>query len=50
MAAQQGATLAQLMNRLGQSTVGAALRYQHAASGRDAEIARRLSSLFDREA
>lgn len=47
MAAQQGATLAELMTRLGHSTVGAALRYQHAASGRDAEIARRLSSMVD---
>lgn len=50
MAAQQGATLAELMTRLGHSTVGAALRYQHAASGRDAEIARRLSSMVNPEA
>jgi integrase len=43
MAAQEGASLAELMARLGHSTVSAALRYQHAADGRDAEIARRLS-------
>jgi len=45
MAAQQGATLAELMERLGHSTVGAALRYQHAASDRQAELARRLSKM-----
>ena len=44
MAAQQGATLAELMDRLGHSTVTAALRYQHAASDRQAELARRLSA------
>jgi integrase len=45
LAAQTGATLAELMNRLGHSTPGAALRYQHAAQDRDAEIARRLSNM-----
>ncbi len=45
LAAQAGATLAELMNRLGHSTVTAALIYQHAAAGRDAEIARRLSAM-----
>lgn len=45
MAAQQGATLAELMERLGHSTVSAALRYQHAASDRQAELARRLSAM-----
>jgi len=45
LAAQTGATLAELMVRLGHSTPGAALRYQHAAEGRDLEIARRLSAL-----
>jgi integrase len=44
-AAATGATLAELMARLGHSTQGAALRYQHAAHDRDAEIARRLSQL-----
>lgn len=45
LAAQTGATLAELMGRLGHSTPSAALRYQHAAEGRDAEIARLLSEL-----
>lgn len=45
LAAATGATLAELMGRLGHSTPGAALRYQHAAQGRDAEIARALSGL-----
>jgi integrase len=45
LAAQTGATLAELMGRLGHSTPAAALRYQHAAAGRDREIARRLSEL-----
>ncbi|MGB5936558.1 MAG: site-specific integrase [Ornithinimicrobium sp.] len=45
LAAMAGATLAELQARLGHSTVGAALRYQHAAQGRDAEIAVKLSGL-----
>ena len=45
LAAQTGATLAELMGRLGHSTPGAAMRYQHAAADRDAEIAKRLSAL-----
>jgi len=45
LAAATGATLAELMGRLGHSTAGAALRYQHAAAGRDAVIAARLSEL-----
>lgn len=44
-AALAGATLPELMNRLGHSTVGAAMKYQHVARRRDAEIARRLSEL-----
>jgi len=44
MAAVSGATLADLMKRLGHSTVGAALRYQHAVDGRDNELARRMSA------
>ncbi|MEO7980343.1 MAG: tyrosine-type recombinase/integrase [Sporichthyaceae bacterium] len=48
LAASTGATLAELMARLGHSTPGAALRYQHAAQGRDAEIARALSALVER--
>ena len=47
LAAQTGATLAELMGRLGHSTPQAALRYQHAAQGRDAEIARRLSAMVE---
>lgn len=49
LAAQAGATLAELMNRLGHTTVAAALIYQHAAAGRDAEIARRLSAMAEAE-
>jgi integrase len=45
LAAATGATLAELMARLGHSTQGAALRYQHAAQDRDTEIARRLSDM-----
>jgi integrase len=45
LAASTGATLAELMGRLGHSTPGAAMRYQHAAKGRDAEIAKALSAL-----
>jgi integrase len=49
LAASTGATLAELMGRLGHSTPGAALRYQHAAQGRDMEIAKRLSALAGEE-
>jgi integrase len=45
LAASTGATLAELMARLGHSTPGAAMRYQHAAKDRDAEIASALSAL-----
>lgn len=48
-AAASGATLAELMARLGHSTVGAALRYQHAAAGRDAAIAAKLSNIAARQ-
>ncbi len=47
LAAQTGATLAELMARLGHSTPGAALRYQHAAAGRDAQIAAALSQMAE---
>ena len=43
MAAASGATLAELMQRLGHSTVSAALAYQHAAQGSDKRIAAQLS-------
>ena len=46
-AAQTGATLAEVMARLGHSTPAAALRYQHAAHGRDAETAARLSAMVE---
>lgn len=45
LAAQTGATLAELMARLGHSTPAAALRYQHSAADRDLVIARKLSDL-----
>jgi hypothetical protein len=45
LAAQTGATLAELMARLGHSTHQAAMRYQHAAQGRDQAIAAALSVL-----
>jgi integrase len=45
LAAQSGATTAELMHRLGHTTPQMALRYQHVAEGRDAEIAERLSRL-----
>ncbi|OBG25429.1 site-specific integrase [Mycobacterium sp. E3198] len=45
LAAATGASLAELMARLGHSTPTAAMRYQHAAQGRDREIAALLSKL-----
>jgi len=45
LAAQAGATLAELMARLGHSTPGAAMRYQHAAADRDRAIAEALSKM-----
>lgn len=45
LAASTGATLAELMSRLGHSTHQAAMNYQHAATGRGTEIARALSDL-----
>ncbi len=47
LAAMTGATLAELQQRLGHSTAVAALRYQHAAQGRDAAVAEALSRLVD---
>lgn len=43
MAAQTGATLAELMGRLGHSSPQAAMRYQHVAKSRDEQIAQELS-------
>lgn len=47
LAASTGATLAELMGRLGHSTPAAALRYQHAAKGRDRQIADALSAIAE---
>jgi integrase len=47
LAAATGASLAELMERLGHSTPAAAMRYQHAAKGRGREIAALLSKLAD---
>jgi integrase len=45
LAASTGATLAELMARLGHSTPSAAMKYQHAAADRDRVIADALSAL-----
>jgi integrase len=45
LAALSGATLSELMGRLGHSTPAAAMRYQHAAAGRDQAIAEALSKI-----
>lgn len=47
LAAATGATLAELMARLGHSTPSAAMRYQHAAAERDRVIADALSRLAE---
>ncbi len=47
LAAATGATLAELMGRLGHSTPAAALRYQHVAGGRDKAIAAALSAMVN---
>jgi integrase len=50
LAAQAGATLADLMARLGHSTPGAAMKYQHAAEGRDVLLAKALSRIAKKQA
>ncbi len=45
LAASTGATLAELMARLGHSTPQAAMKYQHAAADRDRVTAEALSKL-----
>ena len=45
LAAQTGATLAELMSRLGHTTPAMAMRYQHAAAGADQRIADALDHL-----
>jgi integrase len=47
LAAATGASLAELMARLGHSTAGAAMRYQHAAQDRDHVIAEALSKMAE---
>jgi integrase len=49
LAAATGATLAELMHRLGHSTPAAAMRYQHATEDRDAAIAAALSEFASAE-
>lgn len=46
--AQTEATMAELMDRLGHSTPQAAMRYQHAAKGRDRKLAAAMSKLAQR--
>jgi integrase len=48
LAAQSGATIKELMARLGHSTPDMAIHYQHVAADRDAVIAKRLSELAER--
>ncbi|WP_282779955.1 site-specific integrase [Nocardia sp. CC201C] len=50
LAALTGATLKELMDRLGHSTPAAAMRYQHAANDRDMAIAVALSKFVEPEA
>jgi len=45
-AANSGATVAELMVRLGHATPTVALRYQHALLERDREIAERLGAMM----
>ena len=47
LAAHAGATTRELMDRLGHSTATMAMRYQHVADDRPAEIAKRLSALAE---
>lgn len=45
LAAQAGATIAELQHRLGHTTPAAAMRYQHATAQRDRELADRMSEV-----
>ncbi|WP_445169879.1 tyrosine-type recombinase/integrase [Mycolicibacterium sp. Dal123E01] len=47
LAAATGASIAELMERLGHSSASAAMRYQHVSRGRGREIAALLSKLAD---
>lgn len=46
LATQHGATLKEVMSRLGHSTTAAAIRYQRAADERDQQVANRLDEAF----
>lgn len=46
LVAQSGASLREVQQRGGHSTVAAAMRYQHATTERDAEVARRVDALL----
>jgi len=46
LATQNGATMKEVMSRLGHSTTAAAIRYQRAADVRDREVADRLDDAF----
>lgn len=50
LTAQAGATLKEIMARLGHSTTGAALRYQHVAADRSKAIADRIGQTMGQEA
>lgn len=45
LAAQAGATVKELMGRLGHTTPSVAMHYQHVAAGRDASVAAAMSAL-----
>lgn len=49
LAAQAGATVKELMGRLGHTTPAVAMHYQHIAAGRDASIAAAMSELAQPE-
>lgn len=48
MAGEEGASMAELMHRLGHSTPAMAMRYQHSRLERDRELGRRLSARAER--
>lgn len=50
MAGEEGASLAELMHRLGHSTPSMAMRYQHSRIERDRDLGRRLSARAERAA
>ncbi|MFZ1384962.1 MAG: tyrosine-type recombinase/integrase, partial [Propionicimonas sp.] len=50
LAAQLGATLAELQARIGHSTPNMAMRYQHVAAERDAQLAARMSAYATEQA